>query len=76
MFAHRPFLGSGKPVAILAIVLVLLPAAGARARPARNLPQPTAAADLVRGGASASGVYFYEVRMDNEVQVGKLALIR
>jgi hypothetical protein len=28
------------------------------------------------GGAAASGVYFYEVRMDNDVQVGKLALIR
>ncbi len=29
-----------------------------------------------RGAAAASGVYFYEVRMDNEVEVGKLALIR
>lgn len=28
------------------------------------------------GAASASGVYFYEARMDNEVEVGKLALIR
>ncbi len=29
-----------------------------------------------RGAQSASGVYFYEARMDNEVEVGKLALIR
>jgi hypothetical protein len=29
-----------------------------------------------RGAAVASGVYFYEARMHNEVRIGKLTLVR